>query len=157
MNRKYDDGPLMKDAASVSRLPNGMINVNEVREVMVDAIHKNAPRELSKLASAAVDARSVLEEATNGIGGIMADFEDKTASALQTLRARRMSVVTECQSIMNALSDIRRFFLDKDYQSERDRLSEFVELCERMNALKESGFIDAISDTILKLSVSEKP
>jgi hypothetical protein len=30
------------------------------------------------------------------------------------------------------------------------RLREFVELCERLQKLKESGFLDAVADTMIK-------
>jgi hypothetical protein len=53
---------------------------------------------------------------------------------------------------MTALGDVRQFFLEDDYKKEIARLHEFIDLCERLKALKEEGLLDAVSDIILKLS-----
>jgi hypothetical protein len=53
--------------------------------------------------------------------------------------------------LLTALKDVRTFFLEGDYEKQIDRLREFIDLCERLKALKDSGTLDAIADTILKL------
>jgi hypothetical protein len=53
---------------------------------------------------------------------------------------------------MAALKEVRAFFIDKDYELERARLAEFISLCERLRALKESGFLDTVAETMLNLA-----
>jgi hypothetical protein len=52
---------------------------------------------------------------------------------------------------MGALKEVRQFFLEESYETEIQRLHEFIDLCERLQALKESGFLDIVADTMLKL------
>jgi hypothetical protein len=52
---------------------------------------------------------------------------------------------------MAALKDVRQFFLNENHETEVARLKEFVELCERLQKLKASGFLDTVADTMLKL------
>ena len=40
-----------------------------------------------------------------------------------------------------------------DYKEEVARLKDFVDLCERLQKLKESGFLDSVADTMLGLAV----
>jgi hypothetical protein len=66
-----------------------------------------------------------------------------------------MSVVSETSAMTGPLREVRQFFLGSDYDAEIKRLREFVDLCERLNKLKESGFLDSVADTMLKLA--ERP
>ena len=66
-----------------------------------------------------------------------------------------MTAVQEIQATLAMMKDIRKFFLDSDHSEEINRLRDFVGLCNELKALKENGTIDAISDTILKLSVKQ--
>jgi hypothetical protein len=52
----------------------------------------------------------------------------------------------------NALKEVRQFFIGSDYKAEMERLSEFVALCERMQKLKDTGFLDRVADTMLNLA-----
>lgn len=84
------------------------------------------------------------------------DLERTMADAVQRVRSSRMSIVSDSSSAVNALRDIRQFFLGPDYEREQKRLAEFVDLCERLKQLKESGFLDTVADTMLRLSANEK-
>jgi hypothetical protein len=63
-----------------------------------------------------------------------------------------MTTTTEVSAMMKPLEDLRKFFLGADHETEVARLREFVDLCERLEKLKESGFLDTVADTMLKLS-----
>ena len=71
---------------------------------------------------------------------------------IQKLRSHRMTVVSECASMSNALEDVRRFFLGPNYEHEQKVLAEFVDLCERLKALKDSGFLDSVADMMIRLA-----
>lgn len=102
---------------------------------------------------AAKDARATIDELLHGIGGDMEKFQAATKLYLEDIRATRFAVVTETASMTKGLKEVRQFFLGGDYKEEIARLREFVELCERLQKLKESGFLDKVADTMLTLSV----
>lgn len=80
------------------------------------------------------------------------DFCDTTDKRLTELRLKRMALDSELGKLMQGFRDVRAFFLDKNYETEITRLREFVSLCERLQKLKESGFLDTVADTMLKLA-----
>ena len=53
--------------------------------------------------------------------------------------------------MITPLRDVREFFLGREYDQQMARLTEFVELCERLEKLKESGFLDSVAETMLRL------
>lgn len=81
----------------------------------------------------------------------MEAFKDAQKNYMADLRNLRIGVTHEIGTITRELADLRKFLLDDRHQSEVARLKEFIELCERLKALKESGFLDAVADTMLKL------
>lgn len=105
-----------------------------------------------ELVDRATDARAAIEVLSGSFQQNWMEFMDTADTRLKELRMTRISVDTEVRQIMSALRDVRGFFMDKDYEAERVRLREFVEICERLKALKESGFLDTVADTMLRLS-----
>jgi hypothetical protein len=74
---------------------------------------------------------------------------------VKELRAARMSVVTEVRDTMTALRDVRKFFLEADYDLEIKRLERFVALCREIQELKKAGVFDAVCDSAIRLAVRE--
>jgi phosphoenolpyruvate-protein kinase (PTS system EI component) len=68
------------------------------------------------------------------------------------IRGLRMTATTEIAAVIKPLEDLRKFFLGAEHDKEVERLREFVDLCERLEKLKKSGFLDTVADTMLKLS-----
>ena len=97
------------------------------------------------------DIHDSLEYLFGRIGPLFAEVNDGLGKELICLREKRFGVDTETRLLMNQLKEVRQFFLDENHDREVDRLREFVDLCERLKALKESGFLDTIADTILRL------
>lgn len=104
----------------------------------------------------ALDARAALDVLATSWKKEWFDLMDYMDEQLKTFRMTRMAFDTEQRRLLGELRDVRQFFLDKDYETERARLKEFVEVCERLKALKESGFLDTVSDTMLRLSAPPK-
>lgn len=75
---------------------------------------------------------------------------------IAALRTKRMTLTSEVAALLPALRDVRQFFIERDYEKEMARLHEFLEVCERLKALKESGFLDDVADTLLKLSTEKE-
>lgn len=87
---------------------------------------------------------------------IVAEFIDSAKTSkkdiIETFRSMRMTTTTEVAAMIKPLEDLRKFFLGDDHQKEMERLKEFVDVCERLEKLKKSGFLDTVADTMLKLS-----
>lgn len=80
------------------------------------------------------------------------DFLDEMGKYLTDVRQTKMALGTETKQLLAQCQDVRTFFLSPEHASEVQRLKEFVEVCERLKALRDSGFLDSVADTILKLS-----
>lgn len=110
------------------------------------------PKETRPNVQAAEDARKIITELLQGIGGEMDKFKANSALYLQDIRGVRFAVVTETAQMTKELKEVRQFFLGSDYKEQIERLREFVDLCERLQKLKECGFLDSVADTMLRLS-----
>jgi hypothetical protein len=80
------------------------------------------------------------------------EFQKHSDERLRLMRMTRASFDSENRQLLNGLRDVRAFFLDKDYDLEVSRLKDFVETCERLKKLKDSGFLDTVADTMLRLA-----
>ena len=97
-------------------------------------------------------ANECLESEFKSTGILVSHAKEMKKEVIETFRAMRMTTTTEVSAMIKPLTDIRKFFLGDDHQKEMDRLKEFVDICERLETLKKSGFMDAVADTMLKLS-----
>ena len=86
------------------------------------------------------------------MGGPWGEFQGLMKSALGTVREQRIALGSETRLLMGSLKEVRQFFLEETYETEIRRLSEFIDLCERLKSLKESGFLDVVADTMLALN-----
>jgi hypothetical protein len=93
-----------------------------------------------------------LEAAVNKIQAILQIVTPQLEEEIRSIRATRMSVETECRTLLSALSDVRDFFMGKNYESELQRIERMVALCKELRQLQQDGTLDAISDAILKLA-----
>ena len=110
------------------------------------------PKETRPNVKAAEDARQIIQELIQGIGGEMEKFRADNKRYLEDIRSTRFAMITETSQMTGALKEVRQFFLGGDYKEEIARLKEFVDLCERLQSLKKSGFLDNVADTMLRLA-----
>ena len=110
------------------------------------------PRETRPSVKAAEDARVVIDVLLTGIGQDMERFRSDTKHYLEDIRQTRFAVVRETAEITGPLKEVRQFFIGSEYKDEIARLREFVDLCERLQKLKASGFLDNVADTMLRLA-----
>ena len=113
----------------------------EVNKTLLDEINKEV--EIS---------RNILQEMSNDCLAIQEFLEPQLTTAIKRLRETRMTIKTEFSQTLNAMKDVRKFFLDKEYEKEMDRLERFVNIVSQFRELSADGTLDAVSDTILKLS-----
>lgn len=132
-----------------------MYSVDDMAKALIEHC-KTVDPDLMKLSSSASDCRKAIDESIKDVGASIREFDRVTKDGMNEVRLKRMSIVSECSNMVNALKDVRQFFLGPDYERETKRLTEFVELCERMKALKDSGFLDTVADTMIRLASYEK-
>ena len=131
----------------------GQVEINrEDLMVMVCEMVNELPKESRPTVREAKDARAIVNELLNGIGADVEGFKKTSQQYISDIRGVRMAVAGEVNQIIQPLADIRKFFLAHDHKEEISRLKEFVDLCERLQALKASGFLDSVADTILKVA-----
>lgn len=134
---------------------NPMINVQKIEEYMEKLAIKFAEEAAQRVGlwtEEAKKANAVLRTEMDAVGGIMEDAKEMKKAFIETFRGMRMTSTTEVAAMMKPLEDLRKFFLGADHQKEVERLKEFVELCERLEKLKKSGFLDSVADTLIKLA-----
>jgi hypothetical protein len=103
------------------------------------------------LVQRAKDACETIEYLANHQKAAWFEVEEAINAQIASVRSKRSIAEIESKQLLTALGDVRRFFFDDKHQEEVKRLSEFVEVCERLQKLQTSGFLDAVADTILKL------
>jgi len=130
------------------------IHMDSAQQFLAAEIAK-LPKETRPNVLAAQDARKIIEELLNGIGSDMERFNASTKQYLTDIRQTRFAVVTETAQMTKELKDVRQFFLGSDYKEQIERLREFVDLCERLKKLKDSGFLDSVADTMLRLDATK--
>jgi hypothetical protein len=108
------------------------------------------------LVDRAKEATAALDYLANHYQKSWIDISDLLASAVGEIRGKRFAVESETKQMLSALADVRKFFLDDRHETEVKLLGEFVDLCERLKVLKDSGFLDAVADTMLNLSLGRK-
>lgn len=99
----------------------------------------------------AIDARAAMDDLCDSWKVSWIDFQKTCDDRLRECRMTRSALEFEMRNMMTGFRDIRAFFLDEKHDRQVERLKEFIGLCERLKALKESGFLDTVADTILKL------
>jgi hypothetical protein len=112
---------------------------------------ENSLTNLATLEARARDIHGALDYLLSNMEEPFLKSSELIGKHLALLREKRYAIDTETRLMMNQLKEVRQFFLDEKHDREVDRLREFVDLCERLKALKDSGFLDTIADTILKL------
>lgn len=147
------NGQYTSRAGLTIKMVNGepMFLEDEIKQMLASQISK-LPAETRPNVLAAQDARKIISELLDGIGGEMEKFKANTKLHLEEIRQTRFAVVSETAAITNALKEIRQFFHGSEHKEQIARLAEFVDLCERLQKLKANGFIDAVADTMVRLA-----
>lgn len=129
-----------------------LYRLTDIQDLIIQSIEA-LPKETRPTVRSAEDARQIIQELLVGITVDMDKFKSNTKMYLEDIRQTRFAVVTETAQMTKELKDVRQFFLGSDYKEQIERLKEFVSLCEKLQKLKESGFLDKVADTMLRLAV----
>lgn len=131
--------------------------MNDPLETRANALVNDTAKSVAhqeELAHRVADARTAMKMSCDLFRPEFLTYAEELSVALESLRAMRMAMnmeVTQITKSLEQFKDVRKFFLSDEHTQEVERLKEFVELCERLKSLKESGFLDQVADTILKL------
>lgn len=120
---------------------------------LISATAETVQRE-ETLVNRLTDARQAMKMSVEMFRAEWLKWVDESRTSLETLRQWRFAFESEGVQIvkqMKQFEDVRKFFLSDNHVQEMARLKEFVDLCERLKALKDAGFLDQVADTILKL------
>ena len=107
---------------------------------------------LNLLKEEMVESRKSLEATFNEIQALNSKLLPMIKDEILALRNARMAIVQETQASLVALRDVRKFFLESDYDKEVKRLTEFTALCNELRKIKDNGTLDALCDSMLKLT-----
>ncbi len=149
--------PGFKDAGNGMALGKSMAEKagDELSADIAAAINKKVDRlkdNTIDLAIRSLEARAFLEAHTDAIQTSWLNWMEETGKVMESIRQTRVAIGLEANKLLSECGDVRKFFLADDHAKEIARLREFVELCERLRALKADGTLDKLADTILKLS-----
>ena len=128
----------------------------DANAIWIGGIMEQIVEEMRLVNEEARESKQILQTIFNEISALRGLVKPLIKEGVTEIRTARMNVVTETQSMLAELKDIRKFFLESDYKEEMGRLREFVSLCREIKKLKEDGTLDAIGDTILNLAVKTK-
>ena len=104
------------------------------------------------IAIRAKEARDFLDWHTSHCKTAWIDWIEHSNAVIEDIRQARVAISTESKQLLASCADVRKFFVGPDHDKEIAKLREFIELAERLRALKNDGTLDKLADTILKLS-----
>lgn len=98
-----------------------------------------------------LDASKFLDEATDNIKESWLQWMKESKEYLEEVRTWRMAVEREKNTGISACKDLTAFLGSDDIRVKVENLRALVEIAERLKALKDAGFLDALVDTLVKL------
>ena len=149
--KTMDYYPALKGPQFTTKNEPGVIQDTAIVKKLTSMAGKEVA-EAEDLLTRANDARVAMDVMANSFKTSWIEFAQSGDERLKELRMLRLANEGEIRQLMASFREVRQFFLDKDYATEIARLKDFVDTCERLQKLKESGFLDSVADTMLKLS-----
>lgn len=116
---------------------------------------EDSAKNFNRVLAGVEEAKESLQKQLSALDDLLADVAVRQKLAIEQMRGLRMGFVAEVAQMTGNLKELRVFFHGSDHEKEIARLREFADVCERLKALKDSGFLDSVADTMLRLSLSE--
>jgi|GEM_PF-4183625 len=114
-----------------------------------------AAKELKAISDEVKECTETLKTSYNDVRTAFGMLEPNLLDTIQKIRAFRQNITIEFNKSLKEMQDVRKFFLEKDYKEEVERLERFATIAERIKVLMDDGTLEAISDVMLKLSVKK--
>jgi len=106
--------------------------------------------DINKLTEAVIDAKKALELSVAVWKDDQVQFMESSTKMLTDFRQTRMAMDGEITKIKTGVTDILGMLGSPDFAAKLESLNALISAAEKLKALKESGFLDAIVDTLLK-------
>lgn len=97
-------------------------------------------------------SKTELQSLANDVNALADVINPKLLDHIRKIRESRMTVIREVHESLTALRDLRKFFLEADYDKEVSRLERLVSLCKDLQVLKREGTLDAVLDSAIHLA-----
>lgn len=129
--------------------------LSEMDPLTIGAIMEDTA-DLTKAALAeAKESKHVLEEIRNQVSALADIIHPALINHISEIRTARMAVVSELSQSLTMLRDVRKFFLESNYEQEMERLERFIAACKEIQRLKAEGVFDAVCDSAIRMAVKE--
>lgn len=151
----YSGSPVEKDGAFLGIKSKELYSVDSSM-IVGGACMERIDEEMKLVNEAFKESKQILQDTINEVRILHDVAEVSLSKFLKNIREYRMATVRESSEILVQLKDIRKFFLEDDYDKEVVRLEKLVGLCKELKELKADGTLDAVADSIIKLSLKEK-
>lgn len=92
-----------------------------------------------------------LDEATDQISTSWLKWLSDSKEYLDSVRAWRMAIENENRVSIQSCKDALDFLGSEEYKEKMKSMRELIELSERLKSLKDSGFLDSLVDTLVKV------
>jgi hypothetical protein len=131
------------------------LSVSDANSVFVGMIMESTEFGLKAITGEVKSALETLSEVSNEIGALSDVVAPKLQQQIRDIREHKMTIVRELREVLVTLREVRKFFLESDYETEVARLERFVRLCRELEALKAAGVLDAVCDSAIRLALKE--
>lgn len=108
-----------------------------------------------ELNSELIEAKKNLFDAVEEIKQLRGVIGPEMMTHIANLRSHRMAVVSEMRESLSTMRDVRKFFLESEYEHEMARLERFVSICKQLQQLQSEGVLNAVCDLAIKLAIKE--
>ncbi len=100
-----------------------------------------------------IRSRLELQASINDLTAMSQKIQASLNDQIKEIRSARFTLVSETAQMMEALKEVRKFFLENQHQDEVARLRAFVTVCQDLRTLATDGSLDKIIDAVLRLAV----
>lgn len=145
----------------LNRLESGKVSPRETADTTATVVHLVEQRNTDRAQELAAIYKGAAERAVAAqreFIEIDQQIQESSRAALERARGFRMALNSEIGGIVSAMKEMKSILADERHSGEMARLREFVDISERLMAIKRSGTLDAMVDTLLKIEgVSNGP
>jgi hypothetical protein len=131
-------------------------DLEEIRIWGIGGSLEDSTQMVNTAANEAREAKETLQQLSNQVRAISDVIEPELAKQITTIRNQRIALVSELRQSLDMLKDVRKFFLESDYDKEMERMERFVRVCQQIKELKDDGTFDAVCDSAIRLAVREE-
>jgi hypothetical protein len=130
--------------------------MDELLPFLIGATMNDTAQMLKGINEEVQKSKEVLQELNNQIMDVSNIVQPALAKQITDIRNQRMALIGELSQSLNMLKEVRKFFMESEYDKEMERLERFVKVCQQIKALKEDGTFDAVVDSAIRLAIKEE-